>query len=155
MPEDTIVKALNDLTQAPNEQRNKKGIEEIDALQRINELLNNIPTTTTTTECGKSVTFKATTKPPQETQPATPRVANNTPNSRVDITTSTPRVLNETPTPRVSTVRPNKVTATIDKPMRITKKATDKTSDRAWLKDLLQVARSNRARIPQRHQMNL
>ncbi len=36
-PEDTIVKALNDLTQALKERRNKKGIEEIDALQWINE----------------------------------------------------------------------------------------------------------------------
>jgi hypothetical protein len=32
-PEDTIVKALNDLTLALKERRNKKGIEEIDALQ--------------------------------------------------------------------------------------------------------------------------
>ena len=117
MPEDTIVKALNDLTQALKERRNKKGIEAMDALQWINELLNNIPTTTTTTECGKSVTFKATTKPPQETQPATLRVANDMPNPRVAITTSTPRVPNKTPTPRVSTVRLNKVTAMIDKPM--------------------------------------
>ena len=38
-PEDTIVKALNDLTHALKERRNKKGIEELDALQRINDLL--------------------------------------------------------------------------------------------------------------------
>ena len=34
-PEDTIVKALDDLTQALKERRNKKGIEEIDALKQI------------------------------------------------------------------------------------------------------------------------
>jgi hypothetical protein len=33
MPEDTIVKAINDLTQALKEQRNKMGIEEMEALQ--------------------------------------------------------------------------------------------------------------------------
>jgi hypothetical protein len=158
------VKALNDLTQALKERRNKKGIEEIDALQQINELLNNIPTTARTTEQSRSVTFDATTKPPQEMQLATPREANGTPNPRVADVTPTPRVSNETPnlrvpnkmpTPRVSTEKPNKVKATIDKPMLTTKKAADETPDRARLKDLLRAARMKRARIPQRHQMNL
>ena len=38
-PEDTIVKALNDLTQALEERRNKKGTEEIEGLQKIDEIL--------------------------------------------------------------------------------------------------------------------
>jgi hypothetical protein len=118
----------------------------------------------TTTQHSKSVTFKATTTPPQETQPATPRVTNDMPIPRVATAmstlrmpneTPTPRVPNKTPTPRVSTARPNKVKAMIDKPMLTTKKATDETPDRARLKDLLWVARINRARILQRHQMNL
>ena len=92
-PEDTIVKALNDLTLALKERRNKKGIEELDALQRINDLLNNIPTTTTTTTNSiRRVTFDELAKPPQKTQPAAPRVVNETP---------TPRVANATPTPPV------------------------------------------------------
>jgi hypothetical protein len=155
-PEDTIVKALDDLTQALKERRNKKGTKEIDALQQINELLTNIPTTANTTQHRKSVTFEATTKPPQETQPATPRVAKDTPNPRVATGMSTPKVPDETPpTPRVSTARPNKIKATIDKPILTTEKATNETLNRARLKDLLRVARLNRARIPQRHQMNL
>jgi hypothetical protein len=42
---DTIIKALGDLTQALNGRRNMKGIEQIEALTKIDELLNNIPTT--------------------------------------------------------------------------------------------------------------
>jgi len=45
MPEDTIVKALNDLTNALKQKRNNKGIVEYGALQRIDEILNNIPAT--------------------------------------------------------------------------------------------------------------
>jgi hypothetical protein len=44
-PEDTIVKALNDLTNALKQKRNNKGIIEYEALQRIDKILNNIPGT--------------------------------------------------------------------------------------------------------------
>ncbi len=46
-PEDTIVKCLNDLTQALKERRNTKGAIEYDALQKLDELLNKIPVVTT------------------------------------------------------------------------------------------------------------
>ena len=46
-PEDSIVKALNDLTHALKKQQNTKGIVEIEALQKIDQLLNKIPTPTT------------------------------------------------------------------------------------------------------------
>jgi hypothetical protein len=42
-PEDTIVKALNDLTNALKQKRNNKGVVEYEALQRIDKILNNIP----------------------------------------------------------------------------------------------------------------
>jgi hypothetical protein len=45
MPEDTIVKALNDLTNALKQKKNTKGIVEYKALQRIDKILNNIPVT--------------------------------------------------------------------------------------------------------------
>ncbi len=45
MPEDTIVKALNDLTNALKQKRNNKGITEYEALQKIDKILNNIPAT--------------------------------------------------------------------------------------------------------------
>jgi hypothetical protein len=157
--EDTIVKALNDLTQALKERRNKKGMEEMDALQRINEVLNNIPTEATTTERHRTVTFESTAKPPQETQPAAPRVANDMPNPRVVVkTTPTPRVANETPTPRVSTKRQSKVTATIDKPIltkeKSQKTAAEHTPERARLKEYLQSAKNIRVRNSQRNRMN-
>ena len=42
-PEDTIVKVLNDLTEALREQRNTKGTIECEALQKFDELMNQIP----------------------------------------------------------------------------------------------------------------
>jgi hypothetical protein len=45
MPEDTIVKALNDLKNALKQKRNNKGIIEYEALLRIDEILNNLPVT--------------------------------------------------------------------------------------------------------------
>jgi hypothetical protein len=44
--EDTIVKALNDLTHTLKERRNTKGTLEIEALRKIDELLNKIPSST-------------------------------------------------------------------------------------------------------------
>ena len=100
------MKALDDLTQALKERRNKKGMEEMDALQWIDELLNKIPAKPTPTPTqSKRVTFEATAKPPQELQPTAPRVVSEMPTPRVVNKTPTPRVAIETPTPRVSITR--------------------------------------------------
>ncbi len=72
-PVNTIIKALRDLTQALKGSRNLKGIEQVKALTKIDELLNNIPTTNKTPT--RKVTFDEATKPPQEVQTA-PRVNN-------------------------------------------------------------------------------
>jgi hypothetical protein len=161
------VKALNDLTQALKDKRNKKRSEELDALRKLDDILNNIPTTSNNS---KRVTFANTTNLPQETQPPatrvevtipTPRVVQELPPPRVIQaippshavdTFSTPRVINETRTPRVRLTRPSKVRATIDKPIltraRIQKTAEDSLG-RICLKTYLQLARNTRARIPQ------
>jgi hypothetical protein len=68
---DTIIKDLRDLTQALKRRRNFKGIEQIKAFTKIDELLNNIPTTNKTPT--RNVTFDEATKPPQEVQ-TVPRV---------------------------------------------------------------------------------
>ena len=180
-PEDTIVKALNDLTQALKERRNKKGIEELDALQRINDLLNNIHPTPITMNNSRRVTFADTTHLPQEIQPTVPRVdniispprvINNSPTPRVDEdiptprvvdtiqtprvvdTIQTPRVFEKTRTPRLSTTRLSKERATIDKPI-LTRAQTQKNAEdslgRIRLKEYLRSARNKRARITQRH----
>mgnify|MGYP000893291847 CR=1 FL=1 len=95
-PEDTIVKALNDLTQALKDKRNKKGSEELDALRKLDDILNNIPTTSNN---NKRVTFADTTNLPQETQPPAPRVENDMPTPRVVQELPTPRVIKAIPTP--------------------------------------------------------
>jgi hypothetical protein len=69
------VKAINNLTQALKERRNKKGTEQIEALKKLDELLNKVPATITSPQPpqaiteNRQVTFAATSKPPQETQP--------------------------------------------------------------------------------------
>jgi hypothetical protein len=103
-PEDMIVKALNDLTQALKERKNKKGTEQIEALQKIDELLNKVPMKTMSTQSkatsdNRRVTFNETSKPPQETQ-------------------ATPRVTNDKPSPRVTKPRTSIIKATINNPCK-------------------------------------
>ncbi len=47
-PADTIVKGIDDLTHALKGRKNQKGIAQIEALEKIDEILNNMPTTNTT-----------------------------------------------------------------------------------------------------------
>ncbi len=62
----TIAKALDDLTHALKGRKNVKGDAQIKALEKINELLNNISRRIKTKK-EKQVTFDETTAPPQET----------------------------------------------------------------------------------------
>jgi hypothetical protein len=144
-PEDIIVKAINDLTQALKERRNKKGTELIEALKKIDELLNKVPATITTPQPSKAitenrqVTFAATSKPPHETQP-------------------TQRDTNKKPTPRVVTPHPSITNAIVDKPIppKIPPPNMNENSPESIkLKQHIINVTNSRARIPQRHQMNL
>jgi hypothetical protein len=68
-PADTIVKALDDLTQALKGKRNVSGAAEIEALKKIDELLNNIPKQLSPVERQERrtrVTFDAATAPPKD-----------------------------------------------------------------------------------------
>jgi hypothetical protein len=65
-PANTIIKALNDLTHALKGRKNVEGDAQIKALEKINELLNNISRRIKTKK-EKQVTFDETTAPPQET----------------------------------------------------------------------------------------
>jgi hypothetical protein len=147
--EDTIVKALNDLTHALKERRNTKGILEIEALQKIDELLNKIPSLTIPDEATppmteKRVTFDQTSKPPKETQP-------------------TPRVLNDKPTPRVTTPLATITNATIDKPIQTNTpnpKANIETRkeplfEQTKLRQKIRDVRHKRAQITQQTQIQL
>jgi hypothetical protein len=65
----TIVKAIDDLTHALKGRKNTKGIAQIEALEKIDKILNNLVKTSTTK--AKQVTFDETTAPPRETSPTT------------------------------------------------------------------------------------
>ena len=134
------MKALNDLTHALKEQRNKKGNEEIEALQKIDEILRNIPTKPThPTTNPTRVSFDETCKPPQETQPA-PRTQQ-----------PSPRVPEQTPPPRVGQLKTT--TATIDKPMPNAKTRSSQAKQK--LSEHIKTREMNRARIPNCHQLNI
>jgi hypothetical protein len=74
-PADTITKALNNLTQALKGKSNAKGLEQIEALKKLDAILNNTPETTpvqieSPTPETRRVTFNRAVKPPQgETDP--------------------------------------------------------------------------------------
>jgi hypothetical protein len=158
-PEDTIVKCLNDLTQALKERRNTKGAIEYDALQKLDELLNKIPVvmvpiTTTTNDPMKTVTFSGTTKPPAEDQS----------NSNSQVAIPAPRVQGATPVPRVHIdIAPSRIKhgpttmakATIDKPIltNIVRKDIKKTTVNQ--RDMIKEARNTRSRLGFRTHMSL
>ena len=79
-PADTIVKALDDLTHALKGMRNVKGEAQIEALEKIDELLNNLPKQLEPEqqqEQQRKVTLDNGTAPPKEnrvptTQPTAP-----------------------------------------------------------------------------------
>ena len=82
-PADVITKALNDLTQALQGKKNHKGLEQIEALTKLDNMLNNTPEPDPLPELQaipaepRRDTFDETTKPPQNEEPTTeprPRV---------------------------------------------------------------------------------
>jgi hypothetical protein len=74
-PADVITKALNDLTQALNGKTNQQGLDQIEALTKLNNILNNVPEPDpapdepTAPAEPRRVTFDETTKPPQINEP--------------------------------------------------------------------------------------
>jgi hypothetical protein len=127
-PEDTIVKAIGDLTEALRERRNTKGAMEHEALQKLDELMNKIPipqSTRTQLATTRRVTFDPTTKPATEMQ-HTPRVhlgtpspgVQETPNPRVQVIIPSPRVQESTSPLRIHSTHQTITAATVDKPLQ-------------------------------------
>ena len=90
-PADIITKALNNLTQALKRKKNHKGLEQIEALTKLDNILNNTPEPDPMPELQaipaepRRVTFDTTTKPPQNEEPTTephPRVKELTERTR-------------------------------------------------------------------------
>ena len=145
-PADILIKAIDDLAAALKQQRNKDGIKEMEALKNLDELLNK------NSQVPSPKEQTTTPKVPMTTAPA-PRVMNTKTtvhNPRVEVTTVAvhdPRVNN------------NKYEA----PQRerlATQQATPKTPkelppERAKVREMIQEKINQRARITQRHQMNL
>jgi len=83
-PADVITKALNDLTQALKGKTNQQGIDQIEALTKLNDILSNTPELDPTQDEpnvpmeSRRVTFDEMTKPPQIDKPI-----NKTPSPRV------------------------------------------------------------------------
>ena len=75
MPADVITKALNDLTQALKGKSNQKGIDQIEALTKLNDILSNTPEPDPAPDepivptAPRQVTFDDTTKPAQIEEP--------------------------------------------------------------------------------------
>ncbi len=121
---DLLKKAINNLAHALKGRRNTNRIKEMEALQKLDKLLNKTPEATT----------------PRVTNPVdkpTPRVASQS-------NAPTPRVASQSnaPTPRVEATAPFAKTKEIP-------------PEQAKMRQLIRAAINNRARIPQRHQMNL
>ena len=75
---DMISKALNDLTQALKGKNNQQGIEKMEALQKLDAILNNkpdqVPTTTATRPTQRRITFDEAANAPAETEPNEPTI---------------------------------------------------------------------------------
>jgi hypothetical protein len=92
---DLLKKAINDLVHALKERRNTNGMKEMEALQKLDKLLNKTPEATT----------------PRETNP----VEKPTPRAASQSNAPTPRVASQSdaPTPRVETTAPSAKTKEI------------------------------------------
>jgi hypothetical protein len=154
-PEDTIVKALNNLTNALKQKRNKKGIVEYEALQRIDKILNNIPVTEQQVPPTKTkqVTFDKMAKPPREIL---------TPNKVTNNQHPTPKVPNKVPTPRVKSPLPIITKARINKPIpndpiksKTHKMREEPSFEQTRLKQRINESKNSRAQITHQTHMQL
>ncbi len=151
----TIVKALNDLTHALKGRKNVEGDAQIEALEKINELLNNI-LRKITTEKEKHVTFDENTAPPQENNTTTRMLATK---PKTTVQPSITKAIvnkpipNKIPTPRVQVNTNTEIAATPPIP-RVQNKPKEKLlPEQTKLRHRIREATTNRARIPHRHNM--
>jgi hypothetical protein len=108
---DIIIKSLNGLTQALKGRNNVKGLDQIIALKKLDDILNNTPVTAPTQKENpapelRQVTFDQAEKPPQESESnvtaPSPRVNNSTQRTAAaPVTTATiDKSITNIPTPR-------------------------------------------------------
>ncbi|MBM5801495.1 MAG: hypothetical protein FJ077_11840 [Cyanobacteria bacterium K_DeepCast_35m_m2_023] len=160
---DIIVKALDDLTQALKGRRNVSGAVEIEALEKIDELLNNIPKQLSPVEQRErrtQVTVDATTAPPKDSVTPTPRQVDT---SRQTQEPSVTKAIIDKPI-QTNTLIPKVQSKVIDKPIqtntpipRVQNKVAKEplTIQQQKLKDTSRNKVISRARIPYRTHMQL
>jgi hypothetical protein len=128
MQADIIVKALDNLTHTLKGRKNVKSDTQIEALEQIDELLNNIPRKGVTRK-EQHVSFDENTAPPQETN-TTPRTLTTTQQTAIqksiEKATIDKSISNQTPTPRVQT-QINKQQMMIPQTPRVHSKPKDNT----------------------------
>ncbi len=166
-PADTIVKALDDLTNALKGRRNVKGEAQIEALERIDKLLNNIPKQLEPErrqEQQKQVTFNEATAPPKDNIVPTarqtaplqttqrPSIKKALVNKPIQSFTPSPKVHEETRTVPTDTMT-QKTTAT-PKVMRKSRQIP-LTIAQSKIHDKIREAASSRARLPYQTHMQL
>ena len=179
-PADTIVKALDDLTHALKGRRNVQGTSEIETLERIDELLNNIPQKLERNRQQerqkKQVTFDESTAPPKENRIPTARqltparttsrpsiekaiidkpIQPIAPTPRVQdqmSTVPTPRVQNQMSTVPIATT--TKMTPPTPRVLRKSKQAPP-TSIHSKIREKIREKETNRSRIQHRTHMQL
>ena len=162
---DTIVKALDDLTHALKGRRNVKGEAQIEALERINELLNNIPKQLESErrqEQQKQVTFNEPTAPPKDNivptakQTMPLRTTQRSPIQKALIDKPIPTIA---PTPRVQketrTAPTDTEAQTTTLTPRVMRKSRQAPLTIAQSKNKIREAALSRARLPYRTHMQL
>ncbi len=138
-PVDTVVKAIDDLTHALKGARNVQGMQQIERLEKIDEHLNNIPSN-----------LADTLDPPSATQMnmPTPKVEDITPRPSPPTIQSFPPIEESSETMLEPAARVQNKKETV--------KIKDKVNaNREQLRQNIQHAVTQQARIPQRHQIQL
>jgi len=166
-PADTIVKALDDLMHTLKGRRNVKGEAQMDALEKINKLLNNIPKHLEPKrhqEQQRQVIFDDETAPPKEsrvptTRPTTPARTTSRPSiekatidKTIQPTAPNPRVHDDTRT--VPTATTTKTTTPTPRVLRKSK-PTPPTIVQSTIREKIRENATSRARLTHQTHMQL
>ncbi len=147
-----VVKALNDLTQGLKGKANMKRLEQLEALRKLDDILNNPPTMystppESTLQENSRVTFDQATRPPKETapNPKETTTSQQTPMTTPISAATINKQIMDAPTPRVQTKQSTTTNATptpkITNPIR--NKMRDKLRNHLRLNTMARIPQHN------------